>query len=104
LSASTRLPRHASWSPGRAHTASLLRGKQVDALSQFDTQYAMVENAGQKLRQLPLGEMAPYPGNGFFALEKTIAERREDAITVARGFAMGEIFAIANPEAAIRIL
>jgi NitT/TauT family transport system substrate-binding protein len=87
-----------------AQTASLLRGKQVDALSQFDTQYAMVENAGQKLRQLPLGEMAAYPGNGFFALEKTIAERREDAITVARGFAMGEIFAIANPEAAIRIL
>jgi NitT/TauT family transport system substrate-binding protein len=87
-----------------AQTASLLRGKQVDALSQFDTQYALVENAGQKLRQLPLGEMAPYPGNGFFALEKTLADRQDDAITVARGFAMGEIFAIANPEAAIRIL
>jgi NitT/TauT family transport system substrate-binding protein len=87
-----------------AQTASLLRAKQIDALSQFDTQYALVENAGQKLRQLPLGEMAPYPGNGFFALEKTLVDRREDAITVARGFAMGEIFAMANPEAAIRIL
>jgi NitT/TauT family transport system substrate-binding protein len=87
-----------------AQTAALLRSKQVDALSQFDTQYALVENAGQKLRQLPLGDMAPYPGNGFFALEKTLADRREDAITVARGFAMGEIFAMANPEAAIRIL
>jgi NitT/TauT family transport system substrate-binding protein len=87
-----------------AQTASLLRAKQVDALSQFDTQYALVEIAGQKLRQLPLGDMAPFPGNGFFALEKTIADRRADAITVARGFAMGEIFAIANPEAAIRIL
>jgi NitT/TauT family transport system substrate-binding protein len=89
---------------GGAQTASLLRAKQVDALSQFDTQYALVENAGQKLRQLPLGEMAPYPGNGFFALEKTLADRREDAITVARGFAMSEIFAMANPQAAIRIL
>lgn len=87
-----------------AQTAALLRSHQVDALSQFDTQYALVENAGQKLRQLPLGELAPYPGNGFFALEKTIQERKEDAITVARGFAMGEIFAMANPEAAIRIL
>ncbi len=87
-----------------AQTASLLRAKQVDALSQFDTQYAMVENAGQKLRMLPLGTMAQYPGNGFFALESTIKDRRADAITVARGFAMGEIFAIANPEAAIRIL
>jgi NitT/TauT family transport system substrate-binding protein len=87
-----------------AQTAALLRGKQVDALSQFDTQYAMVENAGQKLRQLPLGAMAPYPGNGFFALESTLKDRRNDAITVARGFAMGEIFAVANPEAAIKIL
>jgi NitT/TauT family transport system substrate-binding protein len=87
-----------------AQTAALLRSHQVDALSQFDTQYAMVENAGQKLRQLPLGDMAPYPGNGFLALEKTISERRADAVTVARGFAMGEIFAMANPEAAIRIL
>lgn len=87
-----------------AQTAALIRSKQVDALSQFDTQYAMVENAGQKLRQLPLGGMAPYPGNGFFALESTLKDRRADAITVARGFAMGEIFAMANPEAAIRIL
>jgi len=87
-----------------AQTAALLRSHQVDALSQFDTQYALVENAGEKLRMLPLGDMAPYPGNGFFALETTLKDRRTDAITVARGFAMGEIFAMANPEAAIRIL
>jgi NitT/TauT family transport system substrate-binding protein len=87
-----------------AQTAALLRTGQVDALSQFDTQYALVENAGFKLRQLPLGVMKPFPGNGFYALETTLRDRREDAITVARGFAMGEIFAMANPEAAIRIL
>ena len=87
-----------------AQTAALLRSHQVDALSQFDTQYALVENAGQKLRMLPLGDMARYPGNGFLALESTLKDRRADAVTVARGFAMGEIFAIANPEAAIRIL
>lgn len=87
-----------------AQTAALVRSKQVDALSQFDTQYALVENAGIKLRMLPLGEMAPYPGNGFLALEKTLKDRRADAVAVTRGFAMGEIFAMANPEAAIRIL
>ena len=87
-----------------AATAALLRGKQIDALSQFDTQYAMVENAGQKVRMLPLGAMARYPGNGFLALETTLQTHRADAVTVARGFAMGEIFAMANPEAAIRIL
>ncbi|HBK08876.1 MAG TPA: myristoyl transferase [Acetobacteraceae bacterium] len=87
-----------------AQTAALLRSKQVDALSQFDTQYAMVENAGQKLRMLPVGEMAPFPGNGLFALEKTLAEHRAEAAAIGRGLAMGEAFAMANPEAAIRIM
>jgi NitT/TauT family transport system substrate-binding protein len=87
-----------------AQTAALLRAKQIDALSQFDTQSALVENAGQTLRQLPLGPLAPFPGNGFLTLEKTLKARRDDAITVARGFAMGEIFAMTNPEAAIRML
>lgn len=87
-----------------AQTAALLRSKQVDALSQFDTQYAMVENAGQKLRLLPLGEMAPFPGNGLFALDKTLKEHRAEAVAIGRGLAMGEIFASANPEAAIRIM
>ena len=35
-----------------AQTAALLRSGQVDALSQFDTQYALTENAGVKLRML----------------------------------------------------
>jgi len=87
-----------------AQTAALLRNHQVDALSQFDTQYAMVENAGIKLRHLPNGEMSHFPGNGFLALDETLRTRRADAVAVARGFAMGEIFALANPEAAIRIL
>jgi NitT/TauT family transport system substrate-binding protein len=72
-----------------AQTAALLRSKQVGALSQFDTQYAMVENAGQKLRQLPLGEMAPFPGNGLFALEKTLADRHAEAVALGRGLAIG---------------
>jgi NitT/TauT family transport system substrate-binding protein len=87
-----------------AQTAALVRSKQMDALSQFDTQYAMVENAGVKLRMLPLGDMARFPGNGFFALDATLKTHRAEAVAVARGFAMGEVFAMANPEAAIRIL
>jgi NitT/TauT family transport system substrate-binding protein len=87
-----------------AQTAALLRSKQVDALSQFDTQYAMVENAGIALRLLPLGEMAPFPGNGLYALESTLKEHRAEAVALGRGLAMGEVFAIANPEAAIRIM
>jgi NitT/TauT family transport system substrate-binding protein len=87
-----------------AQTAAMLRGKQVDALSQFDTQYAMVENAGVKLRLLDTKEIDRFPSNGFLALEDTLKTRRQEAIGVARGYAKGTVFAITNPEAAVRIL
>jgi NitT/TauT family transport system substrate-binding protein len=87
-----------------AQTAALLRGKQVDALSQFDTQYALTSNAGAKLRMLDHPEIRKFPSNGFVALEDFLRSSRADAVALARGYAMGTVFAIANPEAAIRIL
>jgi NitT/TauT family transport system substrate-binding protein len=85
-------------------TAALLRSGQVDALSQFDTQYALTENAGAKLRMLESKEIARYPSNGFVALEETLQKKRTEAVALAEGYAKGTVFAIANPEAAIRIL
>ena len=76
----------------------------MDALSQFDTQYAMVENAGVKLRLLDTKEIDRYPSNGFLALEETVNARKKDAVGLARGYAKGTIFTINNPEAAVRIL
>src|SRR3954469_3421762 len=87
-----------------AQTAALLRNKQVDALSQFDTQYALTENAGAKLRMLDTSEIAKFPSNGFIALEDTLVNKRAEAVAVGKGYAMGTVFALANPEAAIRIL
>jgi NitT/TauT family transport system substrate-binding protein len=76
----------------------------VDALSQFDTQYALVENAGVKLRYFEHPEISKFPSNGFIALGETLKTKRAQAIALAKGYAMGTAFAIANPEAAIRIL
>ena len=87
-----------------AQTAALVRGKQVDALSQYDTQYALVENAGVRLRMLDTKDIDRYPSNGFLALEETIKNKRREMVAVAKGYAMGTVFAIANPEAAVRIL
>ena len=87
-----------------AQTAALLKSKQVDALSQYDTQYALVENAGVKLRVLDTKDIDRYPSNGFLALEETLKSKRKEMVALARGYAMGTVFAIANPEAAIRIL
>ena len=85
-------------------TAALVRNGSVQALSQFDTQYALVENAGVKLRRLKHPSIDKVPSNGFIALEDTLVKNRKEAIAVAQGYAMGTLFAITNPEAAIRIM
>ena len=87
-----------------AQTAALLRSNQIDALSQFDTQYAMVENAGMPLRRFDDPSIRKFPSNGFIALAETLKDKRKEAVALAKGYAMGTVFAIANPEAAIRIL
>jgi NitT/TauT family transport system substrate-binding protein len=87
-----------------AQTAALLRNKQVDALSQFDTQYALVENAGMPLRMLDNESIEKFPSNGFVALEETLQKHKAQAVALAQGYAMGTVFAMANPEAAVKIL
>jgi NitT/TauT family transport system substrate-binding protein len=87
-----------------AQAAALTRGQQVDALSLYDTQFALVENAGVKLRFLDYPAISKFPSNGLVALEETLKDRKADAVALAQNYAKGQIFAIANPEAAIRIL
>lgn len=87
-----------------AQTAALLRTNQVDAISQFDTQYTLVENAGMGLRYLDVGALASYPSNGFVATEETLSAHRDWAVGLGQGYAKGTVFALANPEAAVRIL
>ncbi|MEJ0015272.1 MAG: ABC transporter substrate-binding protein [Acetobacteraceae bacterium] len=87
-----------------AQSAALLRGKQVDALSQFDAAYALIENAGVKLRMLDNSKIERFPSNGLVALEKTLAERRPEAVALARGIAMGTLFMHTNPEASVRVM
>jgi len=87
-----------------AQAAALLGDHQVSALSLYDTQYALIEGAGQPLRLLDSGPVARFPSNGFFALETTLQKDRAQALALVKGYAMGTVFAMANPEAAVRIL
>jgi NitT/TauT family transport system substrate-binding protein len=87
-----------------AQAAALLRTGQVAALSLYDTQYALVDSAGVPLRMLDAGPVARFPSNGFFALEETIEKQRAQALELVRGYAMGTVFALANPEAAVKIV
>ncbi len=81
-------------------TAALVRSGEVDALSQFDTQYALIDNAGVKMRWLDNREIEKFPSNGFIAFEETLKTKRADAVALAQGYAKGTVFALANPAAA----
>jgi NitT/TauT family transport system substrate-binding protein len=87
-----------------AQPAALLRSRQVDALSQFDTQYALIANAGVPMRYLDRSQIERFPGNGFLALEESIKTRRKELVGLARAYAKGTMFILNNPEAAVRIV
>jgi NitT/TauT family transport system substrate-binding protein len=87
-----------------AQAAALLRSQQVDALSLYDTQYALIENVGVPLRRIAAPAIDRFPSNGFIALDDTLAKHRAEAVALAQGYAKGTVFAIENPEAAVRIL
>jgi NitT/TauT family transport system substrate-binding protein len=87
-----------------AQAAALLRGEQVQALSLYDTQYALVDSAGVRVRMLDSGPVARFPSNGFLALQDTLQKDRAQAVALVKGYAMGTVFAIANPEAAVKIV
>lgn len=87
-----------------AQALALLKSQQVDALSQYDMQYAFLGNAGVPMRILSTPETERFPGNGFVALDETLKSRRKEAIALARGYAMGTIYSINNPAGAIKML
>jgi NitT/TauT family transport system substrate-binding protein len=87
-----------------AQAAALLRGEQVSALSLYDTQYSLVDSAGVPVRLLDSGPVARFPSNGFLALDETLQKERAQSVALGKGYAMGTVFAVANPEAAVKIL
>jgi len=87
-----------------AQAGALLRGGEVAALSMYDTQYALIQAAGVPLRMLDTGPLSRFPSNGFLALEETLRKDRAQAATLGKGYAMGTVFAMANPQAAVKIL
>ncbi len=86
-----------------AQAAALAKSGEVQALYLYDTQYALIENAGVPLRKIPNPQFDRFPSNGFIALSDYLAKHRAEAQALAKGYAMGTVFAIANPEAAVRI-
>jgi NitT/TauT family transport system substrate-binding protein len=87
-----------------AQAAALVRSNQVNALSFYDTQYAVIENVGVALRMIPDPDFDRFPSNGLIALEDTLSKNHAEAVALGQGYAKGTIFAINNPTAAVHIV
>lgn len=85
-----------------APAANAILNKDVDAFASWDTATASLENAGLEFTYIAPPWADDTMGNLMIAREDTIKEHPELVAKVARGIAMGSIFGLANPDAAIR--
>lgn len=83
-----------------AQSAVLLKRGDVDAVSQWDVQYALMELAGVPMRPMNDPELELFPSNSFVALPQTVATKGDLLARLVRGYAMGTIYAVRNPRAA----
>ena len=89
---------------GAAAADALYRGR-VDALALWDSAYAVMENAGFKLRLLPHPpETRQIGGAGGLIVRRDFLKEHPDlAVGLARASAKGTIFMLENPEALVRL-
>ena len=86
-----------------AQSAVLLRRHDIDAVSQWDVQYTLMGLAGVPMRAIGDPELDAFPANSFVALPETIKAKPDLLTRLARGYAMGTLYAIRNPRAASEI-
>ncbi|HYF20349.1 MAG TPA: ABC transporter substrate-binding protein [Ramlibacter sp.] len=92
---------------GAQAATALWNTKQVDALAMYDSVYAAIENVNPeryKLRILtsPLSERISFQ-TALVAKPETIKNKRDALIRLGRAHAKSTLFALENPDAAVRI-
>ncbi|AMN40427.1 ABC transporter substrate-binding protein [Rhodoplanes sp. Z2-YC6860] len=80
-----------------------LRSGQVQALSMWTSAYGSMMKAGMALRFLYHPTVAEIGNGGYFASDKTLAEKRDSLIRFGRAHAKATVFLLENPEAALRM-
>jgi NitT/TauT family transport system substrate-binding protein len=87
---------------GAPPVQSLRRG-QVDALLYWGSAIASFENAGLELREVTPPKWRTYPDFSFATMEKTAARDPDMVVAIAKGVAMATVYALANPECAVKL-
>ena len=86
-----------------AQTVVLFNRNEIQAASQWDTQYTLMGMAGVQMRMLEDPLISSFPANSFVALPATIRDKRDVLVKLARGYTMGAIHAIRDPRKATEI-
>jgi NitT/TauT family transport system substrate-binding protein len=84
-------------------SANALKANQVDAIAMWDWAYAILENAGFQFRQFETPGTASLLSLMLITNDSFLAANREAEVKFAQGIAKGALFALTNPEAAVRI-
>lgn len=92
---------------GAQAATALWNTKQVDALAMYDSVYAAIENVNPdryKLRVLtsPLSERISFQ-TALIAKPETLRNKRDALVRLGRAHAKATVFALENPDAAVRI-
>jgi len=86
-----------------AQTVVMLERGEIQATSQWDTNYTLMELAGLPMRMLDDPLIASFPANSMVALPATISGQADLLSRLAQGYTMGAVFTIENPREAMRI-
>ena len=87
-----------------ARAASAIQSNQVQALSMFEEAYAQLQQGGVRISTIIRDPRAAQYISGCLVVRNEDLDRRPDMyIGFARAMAKGQVFQLANPEAAVRI-
>ncbi|WP_333827529.1 ABC transporter substrate-binding protein [Pararhodobacter sp.] len=86
-----------------ANAALALRRNEVDAIAMWDIANAVIGRLGSPLRELDVPELDA-PSLALFSSAEYFEANRDQATRIARAYAKGATFTLANPEAALNIL
>lgn len=86
-----------------APTVLALKRGEIDAVAKWDAADFDMQRVGVKIRELDVPEFTS-PSLGIFSSNKYFEEHKDEAAKIARAYAKGSVFTIANPEAAFRML
>jgi NitT/TauT family transport system substrate-binding protein len=87
---------------GAAPVEAFRRG-QVDALIYWAAAIASFGNAGLPIRQIAPAEWRAYPDYSLATMQRTVENDPDMIVAISRGVAKATIYALANPECAVKL-